>query len=230
MNKIARTLVFTSLLAISGSLIGPISTLVAQSLISPANAPGGYDTTCGCECADCQNHGCAGNTCRTGRCRNRGRLLNRQQCPECQCDECFLVVAPAEVWNTCFKTEQKVVCIPRVRLPWQRDCPPTTSARSRVVTVLKAYTFKCPGCSYQWTDRIPEPAAANPPMITDAAAEVSIVAQIGQRLARVETGSETRPSLRSILFSDESLPSQLEFENSLPPDGARVPPITVIQR
>ncbi len=230
MNKLARTLVLTGLLTIGGSMIGPMSTLVAQSLISPANAPGSYDTTCGCECADCQNHDCEGNTCQTGRCRNRGRLLNRQQCPQCECDECFLVVAPAEVWNSCFKTEQKVVCIPKVRLPWQRDCPPTTSARSRVVTVLKVHTFQCPGCSYQWTDRIPEPVAANIPMVADAPAEVPIIAQIGQRLARVDTDSGSRPSLRSILFSDESLPSQPGFENSLPQDRGQVPPITVIQR
>jgi hypothetical protein len=72
---------------------------------------------------------------------------------------CQLEVKTGETKETCFQTEQKIVCIPRVRLPWQACCPPTKS-RTRTVKVLKTHTFKCPSCEYKWSvvePEIPEP-------------------------------------------------------------------------
>ena len=202
--------------------------LVAQLPAAVSDSMTGFEAAAGSECLACQAGNCQGTECQTGR-RNRARLLNRQQCPQCDCSECFLVVAPADVWNTCYQTEQKVVCIPQVRFPWQQDCPPAAAARNRVVTVLKTHTYKCPGCSYQWTDRVPAPVAAPIPAQANVPAEVPIITQVGQRLARVNSESAPRPTLRSILFTDNSLPPQPGFENSLPA-AENVPPITVIQR
>ena len=101
-----------------------------------------------CGCQDC----CQGN----GRCRGcrscgiRHRIKSRvNRCPRCSCEVCELKVDEGKKKKTCYKVEEKVVCVPRVRLPWQKcnssNCSPTIRVR-----VLKKHTYECPECQYEW--------------------------------------------------------------------------------
>jgi hypothetical protein len=45
-------------------------------------------------------------------------------------------------------------------LPWQKCCPPTS--RSRVVMELKTHKYKCPSCSYEWSEQAPECPTCQP--------------------------------------------------------------------
>ena len=102
--------------------------------------------------------GCGKRFC-DGRCRLAGRKSTCQtchtqcgcvECPQCACEICNLEVDQGKVKKTCFKVEQKTICIPPVRRPWQRDCPPTTS-RTKTIKVLKKHSYECPSCTYKWT-------------------------------------------------------------------------------
>jgi len=76
-------------------------------------------------------------------------------CPQCDCQFCELDVKKGEVEKTCFKTEQKEICIPAIRYPWKKCCPPKRS-KVRTVNVLKKHKYKCPECQYKWSVHEPE--------------------------------------------------------------------------
>lgn len=84
---------------------------------------------------------------------------------ECDCQYCELTAKKVEVDKTRFKVEQKEVCVPAVRLPWKRNCPPKKS-RVRTVNVLKTEKYKGETCEYKWSVHEPEeykePEAAEP--------------------------------------------------------------------
>ncbi|MFK7765976.1 MAG: hypothetical protein AB8B55_01955 [Mariniblastus sp.] len=82
------------------------------------------------------------------------------QCPSCEGDICKLELDNGKAKKSCFKVEQKVVCIPPVRLPWQKCCPPGQSRKTRTINVLKKHTYECPSCSYKWS--LQEPEVAQP--------------------------------------------------------------------
>ena len=93
--------------------------------------------------------------CRKGKCGcKKQRCRCKQKCPKCQNDFCQLERKVGKETKTCFKTEQKIVCIPTVRLPWQK-CQPTCS-KTRVVNVLKKHKYECPKCEYKWSEYKPE--------------------------------------------------------------------------
>ena len=100
----------------------------------------------------CGKSGCDGKCrlgCRRAKCNACNSECGYVECPQCACQTCYLEVDQSKVKKTCFKVEQKVICIPPIRFPWQ-DCPPTT-ARTRTVNVLKTHSYECPSCSYKWT-------------------------------------------------------------------------------
>ena len=169
MNTINKTVLVTGLTVLAMFAFG-----ITQSYATPIPAPqcgcqaeAGGDCgcqDCGCQdtviedcgCQECTDHSC--RRCRSRSCGQRRKSCGRKKCPECE--NCSLEVKESEVEKTCFQTEQKVVCIPKVRLPWQKCCPPTS--RSRVVTVLKTHKYKCPSCSYQWSEKVPECPTCQP--------------------------------------------------------------------
>lgn len=102
--------------------------------------------------------GCGQRSC-DGRCRLLHRRSQCQtcdtdcgcvECPSCACDICQLEVKESKAKKSCFKVEQKVICIPPIRFPWQQDCPPMTS-RTKTINVLKKHSYECPSCEYKWT-------------------------------------------------------------------------------
>ena len=83
-------------------------------------------------------------------------------CPQCDCDFCELKVSKTKEKKKCFEVKQKEICIPPVRLPWKKCCPPTR-AKVRVVNVLSSKSYECPACKYEWNVFEPEvPKAATP--------------------------------------------------------------------
>lgn len=135
----------------------PIAALVFQGLIAaPLATANANDVNviqnCGCNATEpCSQ--CLAASCERGKpdCQvSRTTRVRRQRCPQCDCDSCILELKTVKVKKTCFKVEQKVVCIPGVRLPWQKCCPPGSS-KSRTVTVLKKHKYECKKCSYQWS-------------------------------------------------------------------------------
>ena len=75
--------------------------------------------------------------------------------PQCDCQFCELEVKKGEAEKTRYKIEQKEVCVPAVRLPWKKGCPPKRS-KVRTVNVLKKEKYKIPKCEYKWKVHEPE--------------------------------------------------------------------------
>jgi hypothetical protein len=75
--------------------------------------------------------------------------------PQKVCLHCELKTKKVEVDKTRFKIEQKEVCVPAVRLPWKKCCPPKKS-RVRTVNVLKKEKYKGEKCEYKWSVHEPE--------------------------------------------------------------------------
>ena len=126
----------------------------------------------------CQAEGCLTGDCQSGTCRKSGCLRCRvpratrvprtprtprtkscRKCHKCLNDVCTLEVEKGKEKKTCYETEQKIVCIPKVRLPWQNcnpDNPAPTCSETRTVTVLKKKKYECDVCKYSW--KVVEPA------------------------------------------------------------------------
>ena len=113
--------------------------------VIPSSFPTQPAASCGCGKKSCLGkRGCKGCA-----------LLKKKSCPQCDCDFCELKVSKTKDKKKCFEVEQKEVCIPAVRLPWQKNCPPKRS-KVRVINVLKSKTYECPGCKYEWKVYEPE--------------------------------------------------------------------------
>ena len=123
----------------------------------------------------CQSGGCQAESCQSGTCRKPGCLKDRtprasrapraprtkscRKCPKCLNDVCTLKVEKGKEKKTCYETEQKIICIPKVRLPWQNcnpDNPAPTCSETRTVTLLKKKKYECDVCKYSW--KVVEPA------------------------------------------------------------------------
>ena len=82
---------------------------------------------------------------------------------KCEGDICKLELDKTEVTKKQFKTQQVSVCIPPVRLPWKKSCPPGVS-KTRLVNKLSTEKVKVANCGYKWTLVEPEePSEAGTP-------------------------------------------------------------------
>lgn len=68
-------------------------------------------------------------------------------CPKCN-STCRLVYEKGVQKQTVFDVSCKTICIPKVRLPWQKPC--AAAARLKQVKVLEEDTIECPVCEYRW--------------------------------------------------------------------------------
>ena len=125
------------------------SVITSDVLISTEMLPEvSYSTPTTAACG-CGKIGCG---CKRAR---KGRLTRTRSCPQCDCEFCELKVSKTKDKKKCFEVKQKEVCIPPVRLPWKRCCPPT-KAKVRVVNVLSSKSYECPACKYEWKVYEPE--------------------------------------------------------------------------
>ena len=115
------------------------------------------------QACDCHQTGCT--TCRRTRPQRPACGCKRLGCRDgcevaqpaptkmfqsCEGDFCKLSIKKGKEKKTCFTTEQETICIPAVRLPWQKCCPPSKS-HTRIVTRLKTEKKEVESCSYKWT-------------------------------------------------------------------------------
>jgi len=98
--------------------------------------------------------GCGKKRCRCKPVR-KIRVPQMPIAPQPDCDFCELKVSKTKEKKKRFEVTQKEVCIPPVRLPWKKCCPPTR-AKVRVVNVLKSKSYEAPGCKYEWKVYEPE--------------------------------------------------------------------------
>ena len=118
-------------------------------------------------CRSCRPKTVRQNRVRAGRaCGQCESSCGGVQCPSCDEDICRLELDKSDVEKSCFKVKQKTICIPPVRFPWQKCCPPGTS-KTRIVNQLSVHKYECPSCSYQW--KVEEAKVAAPPACQQAA-------------------------------------------------------------
>jgi hypothetical protein len=148
----------------------PVPASVDAAIIYPP-APIIQECDCNHEsCSRCRLRrplkcGCKKRGCR-GECVQEAQV----QCPSCDGDVCKLTTKKEKQKKTAFKTKQEQICVPAVRLPWQKNCPPSVS-KTRLVNRLQRYTYECEVCKYKWSvvetnNCGDQPAAAEAP--TDA--------------------------------------------------------------
>ena len=137
---------------------------VVEGCQSCQAAPAPVVESCGCQ--SCQTVA-APAACGCKSHRSSGGCSLGQNKAECDCLYCTLEAKKVEVDKKHFKIEQKEVCIPAVRLPWKKCCPPKKS-RVRTVNVLKTEKYKGETCEYKWSvhepedyDNAPEPTPAS---------------------------------------------------------------------
>lgn len=130
-------------------------------------------TQCGCGNASCDG-GCGilSRHRQKKACRNCNSDCGCVQCPSCADEICKLELDQSKVKKTCFKVEQKPICVPPVRFPWMKSCPPGTS-KTKLVKVLSTHSFECPNCAYKWKLQECEPLQEATP--TPAATEQATV-------------------------------------------------------
>ncbi len=112
--------------------------------------------------------------------------------PKCECQFCTLKVKKVEADTSCFELEQKEVCVPAVRLPWMKCCPPKRS-RVRTVNVLKTKKGKKDICEYKWSVHEPEEPAQ--PEYADPAAKAEAAEEVKQPGGYPDPVTETTGSL-----------------------------------
>ncbi len=126
--------------------------------------------------------------------KNRPRPIRSKtvSCPECDCDFCELKVSKTKEKKKCFVVKQKEVCVPAVRLPWKKCCPPSKS-KVRVVNVLSTKSYECPTCKYEWNVFEPEAPkspnsedASNTPGSSDESAEIKEVEPVPPSAPKME--------------------------------------------
>ena len=109
------------------------------------------------------------NKCKCGRKKCRGCSAKRRtcrKCPKCQNDVCVLKAECVKDERVCFEVEQKLICIPKISLPWRKcekpccgDCASNCRHRcgkTRTIKVLKTKAYECDVCKYSWKVYEPE--------------------------------------------------------------------------
>lgn len=229
MNQINKTLLAIVIVVggvLSAAVISPSLSALATAATGECGCSGASEasacgcateaSTCGCEAAECKS--CVDSTpctkkrgCGCKRCRKPRKKIN---CPSCavECDTCTLKLDHYEEEKTCFKTEQKIICIPPVRFPWEECCPPGRTSKTRAINVLKVHKYKCKACGYKWElDKLPEPAK------TDAPAEPAIKAE-----PESETPANVDPVVAPVANQNTLSPTdapQPGFEPPAVPEG-----------
>jgi hypothetical protein len=111
--------------------------------------------TCDCgqqNCATCQTVVVQACDCGVRSCRGGCRLGRRsacQRCPNCDNEVCVSETKTEKEKRSCWKTEQKVICIPKIRFPWQA-CDGPKCGKTKTITLLKKHDFECEVCNTTW--------------------------------------------------------------------------------
>lgn len=226
-----------SLLAVA-IVVGSVfsAQLLTPSISGIASAATG---NCGCGCAEaapcescveCVSDECATYVEATACTKKRGcgckrckRTRKKISCPSCavECDTCSLKLDHYKEEKTCFKTEQKIICIPPVRFPWEECCPPGRTSKTRAINVLKVHKYKCKACGYKWElDKLPEPESPEEPGDSVEAAKVEASDESSKQVDSPESVDPVVAPVESQnLLEPPADAPQPEFETPSIPDG-----------
>lgn len=91
--------------------------------------------------------------------KHGGCNRSRAFCPHCG-DACYPTVTKGKETKTCWNVEEKAICIPKVRFPWEKSCcdkgcgkdgciPPKCGS-TKYVNVLMKHEYECSTCKYSW--------------------------------------------------------------------------------
>lgn len=189
---------------LTNSILLAIAFVASISLLQPCHVADAAVATaqdCGCGASGCTKGCRAKRSCgRQGRCR---------KCPKCETDVCSLERKEIKAKKSCFKVEQKIICIPNVRLPWQKCCPDRAS-KTRTINVLKKHSYECPSCSYKWSleePEVPEPVAAPVDCGCPPAAPIH----------SLQPEMQYEPQVAPQTMQYQSVPTELPFEEPQAP-------------
>lgn len=150
--------------------------LVVEGEITPAPVAGEIVLIDEAACCDNCGDTCPTRGCRICRRKPGGHLGGlRHRCPRCRADGvCVLSSKDAKEEKTCYRVESKTICIPAIRLPWQK-CD-TKCGRAITVQVLKKEKYECPTCEYEWTVVQP-PCDPSQPMLATNRGDTPVMPQ-----------------------------------------------------
>lgn len=176
---------------------------------------------CG-SCADgCDSNGCCDRGCSTGRCRRcRGFRVLRSRCPDCE-GYCELTIEMGEEERSCYKVEQKEICVPAITFPWQKCCGPVKCGKAKTVKVLKKHKFKCPKCECKWEVVDPQPCCVDAGVIDGASAAVP---NYGAPVTNVQVRQSGVPSVpggygQPLEYGQPIAPPIIPVRGSIQPSG-----------
>jgi len=203
----------------SSNLVGQCGDPACSTCVTTAPAPTVVASNCGqCEKASCSQ-------CRLRSLRRSKTDCN--QCPKCEGDICKLELDNGKVKKTCFKTEQKAVCVPAVRLPWMKSCPPGSS-KTRLVTKLSKHTYECPKCSYKWTLQKPEEAESGMAPTPAQPQVFESTPVYDSYLPGSSTIEPTEPNIDSYTPPVEIMPQPMVTPMAVPTSPAIIPNVPTI--
>lgn len=117
---------------------------------------------------------------------------------KCGCEVCLLETKTIKEKKTCFKVEEKVICVPAIRMPWHKCNPPTTS-KTKTIKVLKKESYESPASSYKWSvakagetePTATKTATDNKPMVANSAGKpMSPVVRASKLKLRLRKGTD----------------------------------------
>ncbi len=148
---------------------------------------------------------CFGENCSS--CGQTGGPSDCQSCPQCHNDHCVLSIKQVCDEKLCYKTEQKVVCIPKVHWPWDQDCRPVTS-KSRTVNVLEKHVYQCSRCAYVWEPAQPGRTVREISRPIDIPSQIDIQEdQLQNQAGMGRNGDTDSPAQPPVDFSGQYLPT-----------------------
>ena len=123
-----------------------------------------------------------------------------RRCPSCGGECCELSITQEKEERTCFKVEEKTICVPQIQLPW--CCGRVRPTYTRKIRVLVEESYECPVCHYEWKVVSPSAtdttnpaagAAAHGVVPSDATELLAERAADGDRQAAASFGRDVAP-------------------------------------
>ncbi len=158
--------------------------------------------TCNSCCQQVESCGCEITGCRGGCLGKRVRGCDR--CPNCNAEVCVSESKIEKEKRSCWKTEQKVICIPKIRFPWQK-CDGPKCGKTKTITVLKKHSYECEVCRHEW--KILKPELPATPVDAKKTTVVPIVQPGFQTAQPFNALPPTAPAVNSLPFETNIIPA-----------------------
>lgn len=191
--------------------------ILGLQLIAPQNLNAQIITDCGCQeqpicgcgqstcdscCPQVETCGCGVVGCRGG-CLGK-RVRGCERCPSCNAEVCISESKMEKEKRSCWKTEQKIICIPKVRFPWQK-CDGPQCGKTKTITLLKKHSYECEVCKHTW--KIVKPELPETPTDAKKTSSVPIVQPGLQTVQPFDGLPPSAPVVNSLPFESNIIPA-----------------------